>query len=868
MGLASVGGPGVLSQLTVSGYNQRNLETYKVIALRLRNVYGRTDEAGRFFIPCSSGPQRIRVEGKRTQHAQRSHLMLKSSLEVCFVEGRPNSFLGSPVKKAKGRLITGGWSNEEIGRGSLERSSIPDHGSGFWEGSGPQTSSWSRFPREGPLSLGRGTRIYRHGPSRWLSRKSLPFRNRRPEVGLSQRCSTGVAFASVSSDRSVSVPARRASINRLPRSQLDRRKAKEALPVIMKGDDGEQTPILDIVDTPPSKPDVVKKRKKAAERTEFAKSVIAAGVKENGNDSTRKEERKGEERRLLGGKAEAVASLGPRGAWEKRAMKLVQEKMRRELQQAKEAGEARAQEGERPVVVHAPPVKPLRRVSRSLNDVELDMKLGAGLSALDAPGGKRHLFGKKFPGQRMLSRPTKRKRRRTCSAAKQAEADERNAKLRAGLPIDGRKLLEVLGEEHRNWALVALLVSVGFSEADLLRLAFKRAETFDISVACAQARIDYLLSLGVKACDLSRLLLRHPRLLEYSVERTMQSRVDYLRSLGVQPASMGRLVTLSPSLLEHSIERGLKPRVRFLQEVVGVQAVDLPLVLQRSPQVLTQSIEKALQPRLQYLQSLGISMEGVARMVTRHPQLLHYSVEGTMRPHVEFLRQVGMSSTEISYAIVRTSQILSLSVERNLRPKVEFLRQVLGGDAATIARYPAFLSLSLEKRIKPRHAFLKLRNRLPPGPFPMAYLSKTDEDFCRHTKTDLADYHAFRHEMVPSGGFSSEAKSGSARKARATPAAVVATGAPAAGMDGFSWEGPWADAAPLANGFLTAQSLERVASSKEFAATGRPNLAKKNAPHPELIDDVPVIVRLPQIARTRQLELKGSWGGFRLAGKL
>ena len=65
--------------------------------------------------------------------------------------------------------------------------------------------------------------------------------------------------------------------------------------------------------------------------------------------------------------------------------------------------------------------------------------------------------------------------------------------------------------------------------------------------------------------NVPKLILRHPQLLEYSIERTMQPRVDYLISLGVCKTNLGRMITLVPTLLEYRIEECLKPRVKYLQ---------------------------------------------------------------------------------------------------------------------------------------------------------------------------------------------------------------------------------------------------------------------------------------------------------------
>ncbi|KAG0622583.1 hypothetical protein M758_3G108800 [Ceratodon purpureus] len=297
--------------------------------------------------------------------------------------------------------------------------------------------------------------------------------------------------------------------------------------------------------------------------------------------------------------------------------------------------------------------------------------------------------------------------------------------------------------------LLQYLHQQGLSESDFRKIAERHKTCLQTNAVMAKERVEYLLSIGVESENLSKLIVRHPQILEYTVERAMKPRIQYLKRLGVPESKLGRVITVSPSLLECSLHRSLKPRVEYLKDVVGIKDSDIGLIVTRSPQVLTQSIEDSLEPRVEFFMvEMGVTKEKLAKMVTRHPQLLHYSVEDGICPRVDYLRSIGLSREDILKVFARLTQILSLSIENCLKPKYEYLVKELKGGPQTVTSFPAYFSLSLEQRIKPRHRFLATLNRLPSGPFPMKSLAVTDSCFCKQwAKTSLEEYQLFRNEL-------------------------------------------------------------------------------------------------------------------------
>jgi mTERF domain-containing protein len=295
--------------------------------------------------------------------------------------------------------------------------------------------------------------------------------------------------------------------------------------------------------------------------------------------------------------------------------------------------------------------------------------------------------------------------------------------------------------------IVSYLVSIGLKAADLEKVVLNCEEIFTRPVSRVITRVEYLQSeLGLDRNTLRQTVNKDPRIL---LQRNRHSipRCRYLTKIGIPPEKLGEVLGKQPSILHLSVQNGLMPRVQYLKEEVGILPEDIPGLIQRSPAVLTFSVENQIQPRVEFLRGLGISKENVVKMLTRHPQMLHYSFEG-LEEHLKFLGEIGMNDGEAAVTVTRLSQFFSLSVEDSLRPKFNYLTNELGGNKDTCVKYPAYFSLSLDQRIRPRHQFLE-RYDLAPDPFPMRYLSIKDDEFLRRAERSLEEFEAFKQEMIP-----------------------------------------------------------------------------------------------------------------------
>jgi len=292
-----------------------------------------------------------------------------------------------------------------------------------------------------------------------------------------------------------------------------------------------------------------------------------------------------------------------------------------------------------------------------------------------------------------------------------------------------------------------LVKGLGCSMKDLEKVNDRRDLVFGVRVERARSRCVFLTQVGLSLEEVRKVLVTHPRLLEYRIERTMQNRIDFLKELGVPGEDIAKVIGRAPGLFAHSVDKTLRPRVDYLVNEVGLDPSTLGTVVARHPQMLTNSVEEMMAPKIKFLQGLGVSREGIIKMVTRHPQILQYKIE-SMLPRLQYLQSIGMDEEDITLCVSRLSQIFSLSVERSLQPKFEYLTKHLGGNARSVTSYPAYFSLSLDRRIKPRHMLLKKMKKAP-MPFPMKYFSMTDKAFVSNVAgCTMEEFEEFRDRLL------------------------------------------------------------------------------------------------------------------------
>ena len=299
--------------------------------------------------------------------------------------------------------------------------------------------------------------------------------------------------------------------------------------------------------------------------------------------------------------------------------------------------------------------------------------------------------------------------------------------------------------------MVSYLISLGLGTKELEKCLVNCEEIFKKPVAKVMTRVEYLQNeLGFEGDELKKLIHKEPAIL---LQRNRHSipRCRYLtEEIGVPAEKLPSMLRKQPQILHLSVAKGLAPRVAYFKNELLIPEPEIPKMLERNPAVLTFSVENQIKPRVDFLKGLGISHEGVVKMIVRHPHLLQYSFEG-LEEHIGFLSSIGMNEEDVVHTVTRLSQLFSLSVKNSLEPKFKYLTDELGGDHNTCVKFPAYFSLSLDQRIKPRHEYLRGYDAAP-DPFPMKYLSENDAAFAARAAPSggsLEEFEEYKQVMVP-----------------------------------------------------------------------------------------------------------------------
>ncbi|CAA0822541.1 Mitochondrial transcription termination factor family protein [Striga hermonthica] len=204
----------------------------------------------------------------------------------------------------------------------------------------------------------------------------------------------------------------------------------------------------------------------------------------------------------------------------------------------------------------------------------------------------------------------------------------------------------------------------------------------------------YLDSLGV---DSLRCLHSYPPLLSAPLPQ-IRSTVDFLLSLGVTAQDLRRVLPMCPELLTSPTSSVVVPAATFLLREAGVLAADLRHVIHRRPRLLTCSVDRRLRPTLYFLQgTIGIEQ------VSKWAPLLSCSVEDKFVPRIEYMQRLGFPYRDTIAMFRKFPSLFCYSIKENFEPKFDYFLVEMGREMKELVAFPQYFSFSLENRIKPRH---------------------------------------------------------------------------------------------------------------------------------------------------------------------
>lgn len=279
------------------------------------------------------------------------------------------------------------------------------------------------------------------------------------------------------------------------------------------------------------------------------------------------------------------------------------------------------------------------------------------------------------------------------------------------------------------------LLSVGMTKNELVRVLHKKPQLFRYPVEKIRFSVNCLLEVGIPKEYLCKILMAVARLFCRVIQHNLQARLEFLVRIGVKPDMLGKALVRRPNILainsedktssyaflsqfmkEDEIARMVSrypdalliSPVRMGQIVGyllkrGVKPSNLGKALGRGPCVLAHPIA-TMETNIQYLKSLGAKDESIARAITRGPQvILCTNFERSLHPKFQFLYTKGFSKQQVAHMLLGFPSMFGQSIETSLRPKLDYLSNEMEYTIDEVAVFPQFFGFSLEHRIKRRY---------------------------------------------------------------------------------------------------------------------------------------------------------------------
>eukprot|EP00977_Amphora_coffeiformis_P007092 scaffold1549_cov156-Amphora_coffeaeformis.AAC.6 len=209
--------------------------------------------------------------------------------------------------------------------------------------------------------------------------------------------------------------------------------------------------------------------------------------------------------------------------------------------------------------------------------------------------------------------------------------------------------------------------------------------------------------------DLRQIVLRHPRILLYSLEKNLIPKLVFycLMTIHLEPTQVAKLLRSYPDFIGYNLDRHILPITRYFLKDLDFSMPEFQKILLNYPRLMSNSLTK-IKHVVGYLRfETDLSAAQVRRVLYQAPSLLGLNTDISVRNKVEYIRKtLELSDVDWKTLLVGIPNVLLLSVDRNLKPKMSYLLDAFDDDVDSlreaILRLPTLLGYSLEKRICPR----------------------------------------------------------------------------------------------------------------------------------------------------------------------
>ncbi|KAJ1262899.1 hypothetical protein BS78_09G144200 [Paspalum vaginatum] len=258
---------------------------------------------------------------------------------------------------------------------------------------------------------------------------------------------------------------------------------------------------------------------------------------------------------------------------------------------------------------------------------------------------------------------------------------------------------------------VSFLISrCGLSPAAAARAATSARLQAGLATRGAAARADAVLALlrryGLSDADVSETVRKLPIVLVSDPAKTLQPKLDYLVSVGISAPLLARLVSLNPILLRRSVQDYLAPFFTTLRDVLGGSETRVVAAIRSMPFVLRCNPKSTFLRGLPLLRDVhGLSGDEIARLVTLQPGVILQNPD-RINEVVDTVRRFGVEPGSPKFVYV--FKTFAKMKPSTLQSKFALFRR-LGFDDDSITRmiwrYPLSMSTS-EKKIQETVGFL------------------------------------------------------------------------------------------------------------------------------------------------------------------
>jgi len=255
---------------------------------------------------------------------------------------------------------------------------------------------------------------------------------------------------------------------------------------------------------------------------------------------------------------------------------------------------------------------------------------------------------------------------------------------------------------------------------------------------------------AIPLSDLKYILLKHPRILLYSLQHNLQPKLIHFFILQLQFRSthLVQLLKSYPFVLDYNLEHHLLPIITFFMKELDFSPMEMRKILMKFPRLLSSSLRKIQYVARLLRYQLGMNAQEMKRIFFQAPQIVSLNVDETLWKKIYFLQDsLGLTRAQqqqqqqqeeedegeeasnlvpedekqqhqqqkqtevwvddkLRKILVGMPTLLLCSIENNLKPKLDFLLDQVDGDVFELRDIvmilPPLLGYSLEKRIRPR----------------------------------------------------------------------------------------------------------------------------------------------------------------------